>query len=410
MRWTRWTWWCGVLVLGLAVTPACSDGSDDDPSDGAQPDAAASDAGPLEDAAGDAEAAADAAGPALRFEVVKPAERDARWAGARCNDGTPFAAYVRLNPASPIWVINFEGGVGCDDNALSCAQRLIDDPDLTTTIPVPDGTLVVGPGRGALSRDPVSNPDFAGANQVQAHYCSSDFWSGSTTTRRPTTGDPVRGWFFSGHSNAAALIELLRQRYGLDDSRPDLRVLLMGNSAGAHGAHFNARMVATHLPRTTAAGRLRLFLDAGWMFDWAEPAYPIINTTTTDREVWRNARNFWASRLDPVCEAAVTDPIDCWFGLGWYPHIRALMPVFLQQSRRDSRIGGFLHGPNLDYALWQSAADASLVGVDWLWSGANVYHVLSISDPGWHTGVAPNTLQQAVGRFWAGGAPERILF
>lgn len=406
MRW-------GVMVGGLwlLVGTACSDPADGGPGDAAALDGSTPDGGaPSDDATVDGATSPDAGNPGLLFEVVKPAERDARWAGARCNDGTAFAAYVRINPASPVWVISLEGGAFCDDDAVSCAQRLLDDPQLTTTIPMADGTLGPGPGRGILSRDPVANPDFAAANHVRAHYCSSDFWTGTTTSRRPTTGDPGQGWFFSGRANVAALIEILKERYGLDDTRPGLRVLLAGDSAGAHGAHFTARMVTGRLPRTTAAGRIKLLLDAGWMFDWAEPAHRIINTTVADREVWRAARVFWASRLDPVCEAAATDPLDCWFGVGWYPHIRALLPVFLQQSRRDGSFGGWLHGPNLDYVLWQAAAETSLAGVDWLWSGANIYHVLAFSDPGWHTGVSPNTLREAVGRFWAGGAPERILF
>lgn len=339
------------------------------------------------------------------FEVVKPAERDPRWATARCNDGTSFAAFVRRNPASTTWVINLQGGVMCDDDAIVCSQRLLDDPALTTTIPLADRAVVLGPDRGVLSRDPTINPDFADANHVLAHYCSSDFWTGTTTARRPTTGDPAQGWYFSGQANVHALIEILQDQYGLDAANPALRVLFAGNSAGAHGAHFNARWIHDRFP-----GRVMLFLDAGWMFDWDEPQHRIINTTTSDREVWRRATALWAGHLDPGCEAAAIDPIDCWFGVGWYPHVRALMPVFVQQSRRDSSIGGFLHGPGLDFARWQTAADASLTDVDWLWSGANVYHVLSGSDAGWRTGTSPDTLQEAVGRFWDGGAAERILF
>jgi hypothetical protein len=125
---------------------------------------------------------------ATKFELVKAGERDTeRFAGARCNDGTAFPISVRLSPSgSHEWVIYLEGGVYCDDHSYPCSER---PQQLKSTQSDPDRTLVEPRLTGIFNRDPAENPTFAGANHVFAHYCSSDFWTGATTERRPSSGD-----------------------------------------------------------------------------------------------------------------------------------------------------------------------------------------------------------------------------
>lgn len=348
------------------------------------------------------------------FETVKPAERDAAFATARCNDGTPFDFHVRLAPGgSREWVILLEGGVYCDDATLLCSDRAAKERYRITTSST-DRALEPIPQKGILSVDPDTNPRFATANLVHAHYCSSDFWSGTTTERRPSTGDPASGWYFSGRANVQALFAMLAQRYGLDDGDPALRVLFGGTSAGAFGAHFNLAHAAEVLPATRAGGRLFLFLDAGWMVDWDDPSARIFTATVRDREVWRGARTFWAGRFDPACEAAASDPMDCWFGPGWYPHVSRRVPVLVQQSSLDASFGIQLHAlePGKPSArAWREQLTSSLAGVDRLFSGSTPYHVLSTDDATWTTtGPAGSKLRDVVGRFFDAGPAERVVF
>lgn len=352
---------------------------------------------------------ADASG---GFEIVKPAERDAQqFETARCNDGTAFSFTVSLAPtASSTWMIHLQGGGYCDDATRTCATR---ETVLQTTLPFADRTFRPPEQHGILSRSASVNPTFASANLVAAQYCSSDFWTGTTTERRPTLGDPTNGWYFSGRANVAALLAVLAQRYGLDDQNPSLELMWTGDSAGAHGAHFNFDQAARALPQTLAGERIWYLADAGWMIDWDDPTARIENATVPDREVWRAALGLWAGALDPTCEAASADPVDCWFGPGWYPHISARAPVLVQQSTLDSVIGVELHGlmPSPTATRWRQQVTASLAPVPWLFSGGAAYHVLTIDDATF-ANVGPDgaKLNQVVDRFFAGGAPERVIF
>lgn len=346
------------------------------------------------------------------IEVVKPAVRDpARWAQARCNDGTPFAFRLSLAPTpSPVWVIQLEGGGYCDDATLLCAER---ETRLTTTLPLADRGTGPLATQGIFSRDVARNPTFAGANHVFAHYCSSDFWHGATTDLRPSAVSPG-GWYYSGRANVRAMFEVLAQRYGLDDENPALEVLFGGNSAGAFGAQFNSLFVAEALPKTRTAGRLKLLLDAPWFLDWDDPANRIVNATVRDREVWRSAQAYWGATGDPECEASVDDPIDCWFGATWYPFVSARQPTFVQISQLDEVIGLEIH-PTLaaDEAAsdaWRAQVGATTANVAWLFSGTEPYHVLTISDRGWATGPPGSTLREMVSRFFDDGPPERVTF
>jgi hypothetical protein len=346
---------------------------------------------------------------------VKPALRDARWSTARCNDGTPFWFMLRMAEVpSPIWSIHLGGGGWCDDNSGSCASR---DPTLMSTSPTPDGGEVDFFTGGIFNLDPAKNPDFAGANQVLAWYCSSDSWAGATVERRPTRGDPTKGWYFSGRANVRSLFGILAERYGLDDADPRTRVLFGGGSAGARGAHFNHALVAQMLPRTSAGGRLALLLDAGWAFAWDDPGYRLGDATTPDAEVWTRARAFWGATFDPDCEraesAAGRDPAGCYFGPTWYPHVARRGPVFVQQCSLDAAILPQHHLTPTDPAAarWKAEVLASLASVDWLFSGAAPsYHTISYIDAPLGTEPPGQTFLEVFRAFWRGQPPQRVIF
>jgi hypothetical protein len=356
-----------------------------------------------------------------RWETVEPAIRDREWATARCNDGTPFDFNVQLAPEpSKVWVIHLAGGAMCEDLGAQCSAR---EPALTTTSAQVDRELWVMPGAGIVSRDATVNPTFAAANHVRATYCSSDQWTGATTDRRPTSGDPVNGWYFAGHTNVASMLALLEERYGLDDSDPEIEVLFSGSSAGAFGAHFNASVVETALPAIAQRRRIRLLVDAGWNFEWIDPdpTPPDLflgAATVGDAEVWQHARTFWGATFDPACEAAVVDPSTCLFGPVWYPHVAARLPVLIQQSSVDVAFAGS-HAINdmrpEALSAWKEQSEDSLLEVSWLFSGDIPYHVLAdpvFGDTFGGLGLGPPgaTFRDVLGRFWADGPPERVEF
>ena len=347
------------------------------------------------------------------WENVEPAARG--FPDARCNDGTPFDFVVRL-AATPTkrWVIHLEGGGFCDDNANSCAVRPL---DLKTTSPLADRQLGTLAGAGVLSRNAV-NP-LADANHVRANYCSSDFYAGATTERRPTLGDPTNGWYFSGHVNVAAMFEVLERDYGLDDSDPTTEVLFSGSSAGGFGVHFNAAHVTSALAGIASRGQLRLLVDAGWLTAWVDPdpAPPdhfFGAATVPDTEVWKRARALWGATFDPACEAATAEPSRCLFGDVWYPFVAARGPILVQQSSADAVFTDAhaidTSGPNPTLAAWRNQVETSMSAPTWLFSGDISYHVLSTSDQGLNRGPAGATLGQLLGQFWADGTPRRVQF
>src|SRR5262249_54869162 len=140
--------------------------------------------------------------PLTNRERVRPADRDPRWATARCNDSTPFSFQVRLSQSgSQTWVIGLSGGASCDDLRADCVSR---PPPLTTTAgPDKDfspALLAFVPLAGPFDLDATENPTFADANHVWAQNCSSDFYSGNTTDLIPNSAS-LTGWYFSGRHN-----------------------------------------------------------------------------------------------------------------------------------------------------------------------------------------------------------------
>lgn len=364
--------------------------------------------------------------PMRQAEMVKPAERDAeRWGAARCNDGTPFGFSLQLSPSgqSREWVIFLEGGGFCDDNALSCSTR---GKKLSSTPKADDRSSVTIEQRGIFNRDASRNPTFYDANFVFAHYCSSDGWSGATAEKRPTQADPG-GWYFSGRLNVRAMIEILIQRYGLDDADPQTRVLFAGSSAGGIGVEVNADTLAGLLPRAAAEGRLRLLDDGGFIPDFDDPAYRPGEADVPIRELIIAGYDFWGAKLNPMCEAAQKQtgehPGRCFLSAVVYPYIANQssglgLPLLIQYSSID-QYAIELHGiddrsdPADAAALerWRANTLAELEGIAWVFSGgARPYHTVLLSDEKMHIGPEGKTFIEVLARFWGSGAPERVIF
>ena len=333
--------------------------------------------------------------PARQAIVVKPGERREAWADARCNDGTPFAYGYRPG-TSDTWVINLSGGYFCEDQRSMCADR---KPRLRTTVSTADGQPTRMKRQGIFATDPAINPTFADAHHVDAHYCSSDLWVGTSLERQPNSADPD-GWYFSGRRNVAVLLEALSELHGLRDD-PTTGVLLLGTSAGGAGVVGNLDQVRAALPTVTEAGRLKVVLDGSWVADL--PA----DVTPPDADRWGPLHRACAERL----QADGVDPVRCVIGGQWWPHVETSgVPVLVQISGVDAtQAPVFGIDTPAERAAWRQTVRTSLAPVPWVFSGGHSYHVVAI-DPLFDKGRSPNRFVDVLGAFWRDEEPRHVFF
>lgn len=365
-------------------------------------------------------------------ELVKPGLRDsARWKDARCNDGSPFAFEVELSKTgSDEWVIWLEGGGFCDDNAKSCADR---SSYLMGTIPGDDKTLMTfEKTAGIFNRSELINETFHNANFVYAHYCSSDIWSGSSARKRFDVEGHPEGWYFSGNLNIRAMIETLKQRFGIDDNNADIKMLFTGSSAGGDGVITNASTVKNILPKMAERGNLKIVGDGSFIPAFDHPDFrPGSSTIPIIDAVVRNY-DFWVSKLNPLCEASMKQnglhPGNCFIAAIDYPFLtepepRGLeLPYLVQYSSIDENNTDLHHiddftDPYEVRALeeWRRIVLASFKNVARVFSGGLYrYHTIITKDDdqdGLDMGPAEGmTFRDVLTRFWNGDAPEKIIY
>lgn len=358
-----------------------------------------------------------------RTFMVKPAQRDPKhWGSARCNDGTPFGFDLRLSPTkSSDWVIYLQGGAFCDDQAKPCDQR---GTRLSSTPPEKDGSPTQIKPEGIFSTDKSINKTFANANFAYARYCSSDAWTGDTVQKRPTTGDGD-GWYFSGRSNVAAMVEILKDRFGMDDTNPRTKILFSGSSAGGVGVEANADQLVKLLPNTVSRGNLKLVNDGGLIPNFDDSTHrpgsfdgPILELISIDY-------SFWGSKLNSYCEDDNNkNPGLCFLGANVYPYItqkppRGLgLPILIQYSSID-KFAIELHGIDNPKDIgdakalenFRKTSLSSFEGMNWVFSGGEQpYHTILTSPVGWKYGPKGKTFREVLTRFWQGKAPERVIF
>lgn len=370
--------------------------------------------------------------PASRlWELIEPASRDPRWSRARCNDGTPFDLVYRPGaPGSRVWVVYLEGGGFGDDHAFPTAAR---GPELTSTWEVADGVRGPLPGieHGLFGGEAI-NPDFHDAHLVYAHYCSSDLWSGRGEDRRPVAGTEL-GMYFAGRHNVVAMLEILVQRYGLDDADPDLRVLWGGASAGCIGATQTADHAVEALPVTAAAGRLRVLADGAYLVPTpaSEPDLYYGAATVDDVAVLDRAVDYWDAR--PLSACTADRPGECYHGRGFYPALRAMgLPVLVAMSVMDEVVlalkgactegcgpGGPTCLPGCSplteerYAAFRALyrEDFTDTGVEWLFAWGTPEHTAGLVDARWNGPPgASEPLRGLVGEMFFDRGPPRVVY
>jgi O-palmitoleoyl-L-serine hydrolase len=382
------------------------------------------------------------AAPTTNRERVRPADRDPRWAEARCNDGTPFSFQVRLSQSgSETWVIGLNGGGACDDQFADCVAQ---PPPLTTT-EGPDKdfgpaflAFVPGPPQllaGPFDLDAAENPTFADANHVWMHYCSSDYYSGNSTDLIPNSASAT-GWYFSGRENVRAMLEILKQRYGLRDTA-GTRLLVIGQSAGGTGVVANADQFVAIAPRTAAEGNLRLLLEGMWFGDIGDPDARLGTLTVSDREAFRHSYAFWQARLNGFCEQRA-HPADCYLGAEGYKSVAHGygLPTLVFQNRSDPVLLGLHSVLDPDAAVvdryekilehethsvkWLfSPKDRRMIGYPLPWQIMSPFHIISslrylfdYVTPVWRAGHGSDNFHSTLTRFWNAkkSSSERVIF
>ncbi len=223
---------------------------------------------------------------------------------------------------------------------------------------------------------------------------------GDGTERRPTSGDPVDGWYFSGRRNLAVLLRSLARR-GLDEQDPDTRVLLVGTSAGGIGWIGNLDAIGAAFPHALPDDRVKLLLDGAWL-----PQQPA-GTALPDAARWGHHLPSCADAQ----RARGADPARCVYGEIWWPIAQEMgLDVLVQLSGLDrSQTPVFGVTTPEARSRWRDRTRASLQALPWVFSGGHAYHVVA-TDPLFFKGPPGQRLSELLDRFWAGGEPAQVFF
>lgn len=302
----------------------------------------------------------------------------AKFPSAICNDGTPgvfyYAPATREEDRNK-WFIFLQGGGGCRDGQ-SCAERWCHAntnygmDKMTTSLTKP-----MIRGNGFL--DPRPDNRFGSWNRVLIFYCSSDFWSGTSTITTQATGASTTVEYlihFRGSQIIDAALDTLRN--ATPDRRhravshsveataaaspwPDLdaatHVLFAGSSAGGMGAKANADRVGAKLKATNPnLIDYRVLIDASHSPDAESRNYAQSTYCGNDPRgcsyaslfaaEYEGAKATYGARRDESCVAwhAANQPGTEWrcedSGHVNLHHITS--PFFIHQDLQDPQVGG----------------------------------------------------------------------
>lgn len=291
-------------------------------------------------------------------ETVYPAQRDDRWKNAKCNYEGDFLFDLVIPPhPNGIWVIELQAGGFCgfDGNGEGgCSNRTISlvSNKKTTTIDF-DADRVTNTHLSG-NYDP-NDPDFGNASYAFAHYCSSDLWTGTNVEgvdmHYTQDGSTFKKWPFTGHINFDAMMDILHERYGLDDNNPNLQILFRGTSAGGWGVLNNAWDMYKRYPKTAGRGQLMLSSWSGFISSaWQDPNYPVFDIVDatlgplTELDAFNLLSHTWSSKFYDKCAADhPSDPWICMFGPTAYDYITGPtttdgnmdLPLLVFQNQQD---------------------------------------------------------------------------
>ena len=376
-------------------------------------------------------------------EAVFPSKRDARFASALCNDGTPFGFGVSLAPKpTKKWVIYLEGGGHCDGKYTPCAGR---GPELTSSKNMPGDRAPYEVANGTLlSRDPAINPDFYDANFAKGNYCSSDLWTGRYATPQPIKiKTATEQWVFTGRDNARAMISTLFAAYGVDDATSE--ILWSGNSAGGFGAMIDVDLIATRAPKAIADQRFALLVGSAWTSGmWTDPAYTYMGKGDPDAVAYASllatykgepnvkcaalaaatGKPLAACAAGPMAYAAAASPPPVGFGIRTFVAQNRLDQLYMKQHMIPVVELATSAADAAARATWLSQMTESMKDLPWLYSPADPQE--GAGDPNLHglvpdpivwsyepPGLTGQSLRAVIGQFWAsrsGGPGVRVVY
>lgn len=177
--------------------------------------------------------------------------------GGKCMDGTPAGFYISKGSNPSLFVVKLEGGGGCTTKA-DCDSRAKSHLGSSNYF---EPSLSSASVSGLLNTNCQKNPDFCEGTNVYVPYCTGDHHVGTRSEPSAETW----GYYFDGHHNFVAIIDMLVSKYGLGDAT---HILLTGASAGAIGALYHVDYLADRFPSATVKGAP----VAGWFMPGALPS------------------------------------------------------------------------------------------------------------------------------------------
>lgn len=242
-----------------------------------------------------------------------------RYPTALCNDGTPAKYGIRFGNQSTRWIFQLQAGGSCNDST-SCLARYTQDAGRQVTSSlgitqswadqamwgkgVTDPNMIPGSvSTGILSPSPRLNPDFFDANIVYVFYCTSDNYTGNTTSSLPFDPTDATTWTFQGRAVAMAAVTDVVNSPAFATATD---VLYTGTSAGAQGAILTYNDV---LPLFPASVRVVGSADGGFAnidypaFDpsAAAPGYLSARQPTKLQSSIQKQDALWRGRGDLNC-------------------------------------------------------------------------------------------------------------
>jgi len=211
-----------------------------------------------------------------------------------CMDGTQPGYYLRTNSSTNNWIIFLEyGGAYCWDQE-TCDSRLSSDFDAcTSSLDPPNKTE-----DGFCSTDPVKNPYMYNWNMLTIPYCSSDYWTGSST---PETSGTT--YYFQGSLILESAIREVMGQGLLDDAE---KILIAGQGAGGVGVLTQGDLIKSWLSELDTDVDIRGVMDTAWMANVTEhylenPTCQTSSNCPPDMGI-RWAQDTWRPRLSPRCD------------------------------------------------------------------------------------------------------------
>jgi hypothetical protein len=119
--------------------------------------------------------------------------------------------------------------------------------------------------------------------------------------------------------------------------------------------------------------------------------------------------------VHPACDRDLRsrgeDPRRCVVGKIWWPYVAATgVPVLVQISGLDqTQTPVFGIDTPEEREAWRARVHDELVGLPWLYSGGQPYHVVAAHESFATSGEQPS-FRDLLDRFWSGSPPERVLF